>query len=262
MPFKEIFVGDGVEGFFREALTFAKGNAVLEDMHHVPLSIGVLPTVMMAIGFVVAWYFYIRRPDIPVELARQHDLLYKFLLNKWYFDETLRLSSSCAPAKRLGRLLWKDGDGRIIDGLGPDGVSARVLDVTRNVVRLQTRLSLSLRLRHADRRGGLHHLVHVRGEIIMNDQLAHPLARHLPAAARRRAASVAWCAATTALANGTARWIALWTTLVTFAISLVLVWPLRSGARRNSSSSRSIAWLGIAITITWAWTAFRCCSWF
>ena len=29
-------------------------------------------------------------------------------------------------------------DGRIIDGLGPDGVSARVLDVTRNVVRLQT----------------------------------------------------------------------------------------------------------------------------
>ena len=27
---------------------------------------------------------------------------------------------------------------RIIDGLGPDGVSARVIDVTRGVVRLQT----------------------------------------------------------------------------------------------------------------------------
>jgi NADH-quinone oxidoreductase subunit L len=26
----------------------------------------------------------------------------------------------------------------IIDGLGPDGISARVLDVTRSVVRLQT----------------------------------------------------------------------------------------------------------------------------
>ena len=42
------------------------------------------------------------------------------------------------PTLWLGRLLWKQGDGRIIDGLGPDGVSARVLDVTRNVVRLQT----------------------------------------------------------------------------------------------------------------------------
>jgi NADH-quinone oxidoreductase subunit L len=35
-------------------------------------------------------------------------------------------------------VLWKVGDGKLIDGLGPDGVSARVLDVTRNVVRLQT----------------------------------------------------------------------------------------------------------------------------
>ena len=70
LPFKEIFAGHGVEGFFRESLTFAKGNTVLEDMHHVPLQIGMLPTVMMAIGFVVAWHFYIRRPDIPVELAR------------------------------------------------------------------------------------------------------------------------------------------------------------------------------------------------
>jgi NADH-quinone oxidoreductase subunit L len=42
------------------------------------------------------------------------------------------------PAKRIGRFLWKFGDGYIIDGLGPDGISARVLDVTRNVVRLQT----------------------------------------------------------------------------------------------------------------------------
>ena len=42
------------------------------------------------------------------------------------------------PALWLGRVLWKGGDGCVIDGLGPDGVSARVLDVTRNVVRLQT----------------------------------------------------------------------------------------------------------------------------
>jgi NADH-quinone oxidoreductase subunit L len=137
LPFKEIFAGHGVEGFFRESLAFAKGNHVLEDMHHVSLEIGLLPTVMMALGFIVAWHFYIRRPDIPIELARQHDFLYRFLLNKWYFDELYEIIF-VRPAKWLGHSLWKAGDGWLIDGFGPDGVSARVLDVTRNVVRLQT----------------------------------------------------------------------------------------------------------------------------
>ncbi len=137
LPFKEIFAGHGVEGFFRESLTFAKTNHVLEDMHHVPFYVVILPTAMMLIGFVVAWHFYLRRPDIPVELARQHDWLYRFLLNKWYFDELYDLIF-VKPTIRLGRLLWKGGDGWLIDGFGPDGISARVLDVTRNVVRLQT----------------------------------------------------------------------------------------------------------------------------
>ena len=49
-------------------------------------------------------------------------------------------TTSCLSVRRCGSavLFWKGGDGFIIDGFGPDGVSARVLDVTRNVVRLQT----------------------------------------------------------------------------------------------------------------------------
>lgn len=136
-PFKEVFAGHGVEEFFRGSLTFAKDNKVLEEMHHIPLWIALMPTVMMVVGFLVAWQFYIRRPDIPVELARQHQPLYRFLLNKWYFDE-LYDTIFVRPAKWIGRTLWKRGDGWLIDGFGPDGVSARVLDVTRNVVRLQT----------------------------------------------------------------------------------------------------------------------------
>jgi NADH-quinone oxidoreductase subunit L len=136
-PFKEIFAGHGVEHFFRGSLTFGKDNHVLEEMHHISFGIGILPTVMMAIGFVIAWVFYIRRPDIPVELARQHRPLYLFLLNKWYFDELYDLIF-VRPVKWLGRTLWKRGDGWLIDGFGPDGVSARVLDITRGVVRLQS----------------------------------------------------------------------------------------------------------------------------
>ena len=136
-PFEGIFAGHGVEGFFRESLTFAPGNHVLELMHEIPAWISAVPTVMMVIGFAIAWYFYIKRPDVPVQLARDHDVLYRFLLNKWYFDELYDLIF-VRPTKWIGRALWKGGDGWLIDGFGPDGVSARVLDVTRNVVRLQT----------------------------------------------------------------------------------------------------------------------------
>jgi NADH-quinone oxidoreductase subunit L len=136
-PFKDLFVGHGVAEFFRDSLKFGPNNHILEDMHHIPYLASIAPTVMMAIGFVIAWEFYIRRPELPVELARQQAPLYRFLLNKWYFDEIYDFLL-VRPTLWLGRVLWKYGDGWVIDGLGPDGISARVLDVTRGVVRLQT----------------------------------------------------------------------------------------------------------------------------
>ncbi|HWP27821.1 MAG TPA: NADH-quinone oxidoreductase subunit L [Xanthobacteraceae bacterium] len=135
LPFKSLFAGDGIAGFFRESLK--QGGAIIDAMHHAPFAVAALPTMMMAIGFAVAYQFYIRRPDIPEALAREHSVLYRFLLNKWYFDEIYD-ALLVRPAMWLGRLLWKGGDGWLIDGFGPDGVSARVLDVTRNAIRLQT----------------------------------------------------------------------------------------------------------------------------
>jgi NADH-quinone oxidoreductase subunit L len=134
-PFREIFAGNSVDEFFRESVKMHPH--IIEDMEGIPEWIKFLPTVMMAVGAYVSYIFYIRRPYIPVDLARQHGMLYQFLLNKWYFDELYDLIF-VRPTKWLGRFLWKVGDGYIIDGFGPDGVSARVLDVTRNVVKLQT----------------------------------------------------------------------------------------------------------------------------
>ena len=136
LPFYQVFVGADVESFFRESLKL--NTELLEVMHHnTGVLIAALPTLAMAVGFIVAWVFYIRRPDLPAELAHQHEVAYKFLLNKWYFDEIYD-RIIVRPTLWLGRLLWKGGDGWLIDGFGPDGVSARVVDVTRNVVRLQT----------------------------------------------------------------------------------------------------------------------------
>ncbi|MGA2311908.1 MAG: NADH-quinone oxidoreductase subunit L [Xanthobacteraceae bacterium] len=136
-PFLSFFTGHGAEEFFRESLKFGSGNTVLEDMEHLPLLTSLAPTIMMVGGFLVAWQFYIRRPDLPAALARNQPVLYRFLLNAWYFDRIYDFLI-VRPTMRLGRFLWKGGDGFVIDGFGPDGISARVLDVTRNVVRLQT----------------------------------------------------------------------------------------------------------------------------
>ncbi len=136
-PFQEAFTGHGEAEFFRDSLKFGPDNHILEDMHHVPYAIGMLPTIMMCIGFLIAWQFYIRKPELPAELARQQEPLYKFLLNKWYFDEIYDFLL-VRPTLWLARVLWKGGDGWLIDGFGPDGISARVLDVTRGAVRLQT----------------------------------------------------------------------------------------------------------------------------
>jgi NADH-quinone oxidoreductase subunit L len=136
LPFKEIFVSPhGVEEFFRESVKM--NPHILEDMEQMPWLLGLLPTLMMAIGALISWVFYIQRPYLPEQLANEQPMLYQFLLNKWYFDELYDLIF-VRPAKWLGYSLWKKGDGFIIDGFGPDGVSARVLDVTRNVVKIQT----------------------------------------------------------------------------------------------------------------------------
>jgi NADH-quinone oxidoreductase subunit L len=134
-PFKELFAGHGVEEFFRESVKM--NPHIIENMELMPAWLAPLPTVMMVIGLLISYIFYIRRPYLPEELAEQQPMLYQFLLNKWYFDELYDLIF-VRTAKWIGYQLWKKGDGAIIDGLGPDGVSAWVLDVTRNVVKIQT----------------------------------------------------------------------------------------------------------------------------
>ncbi|GHD07841.1 NADH-quinone oxidoreductase subunit L [Tianweitania populi] len=135
--FEGYFVGHEYNEFWKGALFTLPENEILEHFHHVPLWVKLSPFIAMIVGFLLAYQFYIRSPETPKRLAAQHHGLYQFLLNKWYFDELYDFLF-VRPAMRIGRFLWKQGDGRVIDGLGPDGIAARVTDVTRGVVRLQT----------------------------------------------------------------------------------------------------------------------------
>ncbi|WP_417733351.1 NADH-quinone oxidoreductase subunit L [Roseovarius sp.] len=90
-------------------------STVLDDAHHAPTWVKVSPFIAMLLGFVTALWFYIWNPSMPGKLAESQRPLYLFLLNKWYFDEIYDFLF-VRPAKALGALLWKRGDGDIIDG--------------------------------------------------------------------------------------------------------------------------------------------------
>ena len=130
--FFNMFIGAGQAEFWRGSLVVHEGGH-----HDVPLWVVLSPTIAMAAGFAVAWYFYITNPLVPFGLSKRFNGLYKFLLNAWYFD-ALYDAIFVRPAKRLGHFLWKTGDGTVIDGLGPDGVAARVIDITNRAVKLQS----------------------------------------------------------------------------------------------------------------------------
>jgi NADH-quinone oxidoreductase subunit L len=103
------------------AIYIAPENTVLHEAHYVPTWVKLSPFIAMLIGLGTAWVFYIRDPSLPKRLSENQRPLYEFLLNKWYFDEIYTFIF-VQPARGLGRLLWKRGDGNVIDG-SIDGVA-------------------------------------------------------------------------------------------------------------------------------------------
>jgi NADH-quinone oxidoreductase subunit L len=135
--FQKLFIGEGYKEFWGRALFEGQHNHILHAMHEIPNWAAWAATLAMLAGFALSYLYYIAAPSLPAATARAFRPIYLFLLNKWYFDE-LYDWLFVRPAFWIGRLLWKGGDGKIIDGLGPDGVASRVLWTTGRVVKLQT----------------------------------------------------------------------------------------------------------------------------
>jgi NADH-quinone oxidoreductase subunit L len=137
IAFDHFFIGEGSAGFWHGTLRAIAGNGLKPMPEEFPLWVEFAPFVMTLIGFLIAYYYYIVRPELPAQMAAKKGLLYTFLYNKWYFDELYDFLF-VRPAQAFGRFLWKKGDGFVIDGFGPDGIAARVVDVTRGAVKLQS----------------------------------------------------------------------------------------------------------------------------
>ena len=130
--FKSYFIG-----YYSDV--FWNGSIVVhhEDHHSIPLLIYYLPAILGIVGFIIAWFMYIRKSDMAKNIAELNKPLYNFLLNKWYFDE-LYNSIFVKPAIAIGQIFWKFIDGLIIDGYGPNGIAALVSRISIKAKQVQS----------------------------------------------------------------------------------------------------------------------------
>lgn len=133
--FAPFFVGDERMRFFGDSLLVL--DDIIVHAHHVDAWVKYLPTAVGALGILLAAAFYLWARHWPAEVAGAFSRIHALLYNKWYFDE-LYTKIGVRPAFGIGKKLWKTGDGAVIDGLGPDGIAARVSGAAKRSSKLQT----------------------------------------------------------------------------------------------------------------------------
>ena len=135
--FADYFMSHDYQYLWQSSIYLSENNHVIESIHYVPKWVKYSPLVMMILGLITASIFYLIYPNIPKFLSTQFNFLYRFLLNKWYFDEIYELIF-VKNISKFGNFLSNFGDKRVIDGLGPDGISIRVMDIAKQISRIQT----------------------------------------------------------------------------------------------------------------------------
>jgi NADH-quinone oxidoreductase subunit L len=134
--FHHQFIGEHNAEFWRGAIFTAPDNHVM-GAHHLPLLVAQSPLIAAVIGLLIAAYVYLLKEGLGERLAAKRGPLYLFFYNKWFFDE-LYQATFVKAAKVLGDLFWKVGDQKLIDGLGPDGVSKASYAVGRATGKAQS----------------------------------------------------------------------------------------------------------------------------
>ncbi len=128
-------------GFLGDAVKVLPGHDVLAEFgahFHGPAGFvqhGLVgPAFWLALaGAIMAWFLYLKRPDLPAKLADRFSVFYRLLVNKYHFDD-FNEKVLAAGSRSLGQVLWRTGDETVIDGALVNG-SARFVNWTAGVVR-------------------------------------------------------------------------------------------------------------------------------
>ncbi|WP_405233417.1 NADH-quinone oxidoreductase subunit L [Lentisalinibacter salinarum] len=96
------------------------------------------PAVYLALaGLAVAWYVWLRRPELAAEASERLSAVYRLLVNKYYADE-LYLRVFAAGGRGIGNVLWKAGDQTVIDGVMVNGTASTIGRIATAVRRVQS----------------------------------------------------------------------------------------------------------------------------
>ena len=132
---RSTFIGANFAKFWGASIA-VPGNSVMTTLDTIPAWAAMSPLAAAFIGLAVAATFYVFAPALPAMLSQRFAGLYRFVLNKWYFDE-LYDAIFVNPALRIAKFAWHFGDEQIIDGV-PSGLATLTSDASTQTVKLQT----------------------------------------------------------------------------------------------------------------------------
>jgi len=95
------------------------------------------PVVLATIGWLLAWWFYVRRPAAPKKLAESVHGLYKLLLDKYYVDEIYETVIIRPFLWISTNVFWHGVDENVIDGT-VNGVASVAREVGEQARELQS----------------------------------------------------------------------------------------------------------------------------
>ena len=131
--FKDYFIGSQFIQFWNSSIFFLKEFVLL----HPPLWFLLLTPILVLLAIPLSYYFFVKDKKSLDGFIEINKPLYNFLVNKWYFDELYDFLF-VKPAKKIGTFFWKIGDGTIIDGFGPDGLTKLIKSVSDKAVQFQS----------------------------------------------------------------------------------------------------------------------------
>lgn len=96
-----------------------------------------LPVIFSVLGIIMAWLCYSRYPKIPALFAQYLSIIYKILVNKYFFDwlnEKLIMPS----VRFLANYFFKVGDQKIVDDMVVNGSGRLMAKFSQTARKLQT----------------------------------------------------------------------------------------------------------------------------
>ena len=130
---KEIFIGYESIQFWNTSILF------LNNIYHEqpPMWLLIVTPIIIILAIPISYFLFVKNQNILNKLVSKNQFLYKFLLNKWYFDKLYNFIF-VEPIKKLGLILWKNGDENTINKYGPDGLAKLIKIASVKAVNFQS----------------------------------------------------------------------------------------------------------------------------